>query len=533
MAYVLAQAGTTLVVVQTDGTVVALTLPTGVVLRTDRRPRMAVLNRNTIIVGSPTRNLWVDENRVVRPATLQPPNTAPTLTATGSGALSGTFRVRVSYLIVDADGNVLVESPLGPISAASPTLSSQILHVAGIPISPDPEVNARRLYRTATGPGEAFFEWVDLDGNTQTSLDDDLVDAGLPSIAAPTDLGSPEGTTASSRLELLVEWGGRLWAKGSTQIDELIFSGDGKFYAWSAANMIPIPPRGRDALGIQALIPRRDELGVARVDSLHKIIGRSEATYQRVKVAEGIGVLAPESVIVWRDIAFFLGQDGVYSWDANSFQSVSDEKVKAWFTTDDYFNRAKFANAWAVLDPIDQTYVLFLTAAGSSTIGDRFVKYNPTHKSWWGPHVTGAFTPASANLCTNANDELVMLIGGTTGYIWKDRGQTFTDGTATAIDLDIDAIFSAETPDIEKYWGQPSFFNKVQAAGTLSVTPKVGALSAVAQSAISVNLTKPRTRARRLGHGRHLQLNLRQNVVAQGAEIYGFEVPYFEIGRRP
>jgi hypothetical protein len=534
MAYAIGQVGTTLLMVDTSGALTTLTLPTGVTLSSlaTRRPRFANLGRNTLIVNSPSRSLWVDEDRTVRSMSIQPPGQAPTLSGVTAGSLSGNFRVKVAFLVVNEWGDVLSHSALGPASDASGAIAAKLLRASGIPVSRDPAVNARRLYRTTTGPGDEYFPWLDLDGNEETVVEDDLSDAGLELVAAPTDLGSPPGTTGGgSRLTLIAEWANRLWAVSSSDPDTLLYSADGKLYAWPPDNFFPIPPKGRDQFGVTALIPRRDQLGVTRVDCLHQITGKSNATFSRVKVVEGVGCVAPETVFVYRDTAFFLGQDGVYRWDSNGVKSVSDENAKAYFTTDDYFDRSKFDQAWASFDPTDNSYVLFLTSVGG-TLGDRWLKYMLDRQTWWGPHKTGAFTPTAAGVVSDASDQLRMVIGGSTGFFWKDRGRTFTDDVNTAIDFDADLVHTGDTPDIEKYWGQATFIVKPQAAGNLVITPTVGDLSAAATPSINVDLTRERSRIRRFGPGRHLQLNLRQNVDAQGCELRGYEVPYISIGRR-
>lgn len=534
MAYILGQAGTTLNMVDTAGAVTALTLPTGVTLSTlnTRRPRFANLGRNTVMVNSPTKSLWIDEDRNVRSMALQPPSVAGTLSGATAGGLSGTFRVKVAFLIIDDAGRILSHSALGPASAASPIIASKALRVTGVPISRDSSVNCRRLYRTTTGPGDVYFPWVDIEGNEETTVEDDLPDAGLTIFAAPDDLGSPPGSAGGgARLTNIVEWSNRLWAVASNDPDSVIYSSDGKFYAWPVLNTFPIPPVGRDQFGTTALIPRRDQLGVTRVDCLHQITGKSFSTFSRVKVVEGVGCVSQDTVFVYRDTAFFLGQNGVYSWGQDGVKCISDLKGKSYFSTDDYFDRSKFSLAWAAYDPIDNSYVLFLTSLGG-TLGDRWMKYLITNQTWWGPHKTGAFTPTSAAVTTDASDQLRMAIGSSNGFIWKDRGATFTDDVNTAIDLDADLVHSGDSPDIEKVWLRPTFLTKPQAAGVLVVTPKVGKLDAVASPSVNVDLTVERNVLHNFGPGRHLQLNLRQNVDAQGAEIRGYEIPFINIGRR-
>ena len=205
--------------------------------------------------------------------------------------------------------------------------------------------------------------------------------------------------------------------------------------------------------------------------------------------------------------------------------------VRSWFTTDSYFNRARFPYAFAQVDPIRNKYRLFLAAAGSSS-EDRWIEYDLNDQTWWGPHKTGAFSPTCALIVPDANDTLIPMCGSSSGYLWKEQA-TRTDSTATAIDYDVDAKrHDGKTPDIDKNWLQLSLLSKVQAAGSMSVTPYVGPLSAAAGTAITADMTKGREKLPRLGAGKFCGLNFRQNVVAQDCELYGYELPFYELGRR-
>jgi hypothetical protein len=132
------------------------------------------------------------------------------LSAGGAGPLIGAYRVKGTFLIKDDDGRVIAESDYGPVSDASPALVSNALQVTGINRSSNANVNGRRLYRTTSGPGDTYFQWIDVDGNVTTSVIDGVTDEGLATLAAPTDLGTP-----SLRFDLIVAWKDRLWGRPS------------------------------------------------------------------------------------------------------------------------------------------------------------------------------------------------------------------------------------------------------------------------------------------------------------------------------
>jgi hypothetical protein len=127
----------------------------------------------------------------------------------------------------------------------------------------------------------------------------------------------------------------------------------------------------------------------------------------------------------------------------------------------------------------------------------------------------------------------MALVGGTDGKIYVANSPTYVDGAATAIDFDVySPFFSVDAPDIEHVWLELSMLSKVEAAGTLTITPYVGRINAPATPAILHNLTKGRERLRRLGIGALLRFRFRQNDANQSVSIFGIEIPFFEAGRR-
>ena len=159
--------------------------------------------------------------------------------------------------------------------------------------------------------------------------------------------------------------------------------------------------------------------------------------------------------------------------------------------------------------------------------------YDIENGQWYGPHKTGEFTPTAGGLLQDSNSSPIPAMGSSNGFIWKDQS-TRTDGTSTAIDFDVDSPFLAgapPVPDIHKQFLDPTILTKIQGSGTLTITRRSGTECLGGCTAISHDMTLGRV-LRRLGPGRFAQLNFRQNTAAVDVSIYGFELPYFELGRR-
>jgi hypothetical protein len=537
MAFHLIQTGATLAIMDTAGTVTTLTLPAGVTIDTTKRPRFTIIGQVVVITNSPSVNLVYDPASESLHVLCPPPPASPMIAAAGAGTgITGAVKLWYTFKIKDEWGQTIAESPMSPVSNTV-TLSDDSIAGSGIATSATPGVNARGIYRTVAG-GSVPFPLFDMDDNVATTFDNDLPDVGLEAATAD-ELGLPPGSSPGEQMTLCVAWDDRLWGVSSQQtlIDEVRASEAQR--PWAFTITLKAPPVGSDAIGVVTLIPLRDELLVGKRNNILRIVPASddETPYDVLKVGAGVGVTAPDSVAVIRDVAYWLHEDGVYRYNSNgiSDQPVSRDKVHSWFTTDDYFNRAMFPEAFGGWNPVNDSYVLFLAAAGT-TVFNRWVELilsGPNEGKWLGPHKTGAFTPTCFGLMQSATGTYLPTIGSSNGYLNKMNQSTRTDEPATAIDFEVvGKAHAADQPNMLRLWRRLAVINKIQGAGTLTVTPTVGELNAAAGTAISVPLTAGRTVTRRLGTGTYCQLTFRVNSAGQDVTLYGYELPWLDIGVR-
>lgn len=535
MAYSIAIGGNTLYRVRTDGTLGALTLPSGITIDTTRRPRFAILGKTVIITNGLTRSISVDPNFIVRPLQLQAPVSPVILSSAAAGNLSGNFVVWQTYKIKDPlTGALIAESDFGPASAASGAFTSKLLKADGIAASPDTATTHIGMYRSLTGPGSVKFPWLDIDGNFNTSVSDDLADAALQIIAAPTTLGPAAGLLPNTFMTQLVEWKGRLWGVGDGAVDDLIYSDLSIGYAWPSANVFKIPPLGADQFGVTGLIPRKDELGVARRKHLWKITG-DYPNFERIKASEGGkgGVLAPESVVVIDDIGYFLAENAVMTWGPNGIKSISDGRVRNWFASGKYFNKATLPNAFGRFNSEYYGYELFGTMI-DGTVG--WVFYDIQAGKWWGPHRTSRTTPTAASgQIVDANNVTIPVLLGADGIIYLCNQKRFDDdGQAIVLEGEL-SRHSNGTPDVEKLFKEPTVvFGAQAAAGNLKMLCKAGTVKAGVTRTFKVDQTVGNGRERfpPIGNGRFCGVVFTEDTATQGCEIQGYEIPVHELGRR-
>ena len=523
MPYSIIQAGNDLQFLNSDGVLTTLTLPTGVELSELTPPRWAIINRYVVLANTPNYPLTIDGEGTVRPLSPAAPVLAPTVAVGSAGSLSGTYSgITYTYIIKDSAGNLIAESGMSPASG-SVTVTSDKIAVSGIGISPDTQVTGRRIYRPTTN-GTTLFKWFDLDGNVLTSFEDDLADAALPIVSAPT-LGT------APRLTLIKEWRNRLWGVSEDKKDSLRYAEPDAWWAWPNTNEIKVPILGDSSRGIIGLMPRREALGVGKRDVIWQVTGQTPTDFRVVKLAESIGIESQESLVIYRDTVWWLWKDGVYQWNSEGIKNISDGKVRSWFATDSYFNRDKFQNAFAIFDPTRLKYRLFLASAGSTTI-DRWVEYDIETKTWWGPHKTGAFDPTCAFLLFDASDKVVPVTGSDDAYVWEPTSVA-TDHLSEGIETEVITKWhDGGAPDFEKHWGAISVLGKVQEAGEIAVSPTVGYLDATEQTPMTYDMTLGRENLDRLGRGQLMKLRFAHSIYNEPVELYGVQIPFNIFGQR-
>lgn len=529
MSFYLLHAGTALQKCSVSGTLTSITLPTGVTMVSTRPARAAILANQIVVVNATSRNIVVNPTTLAtRLLNITGPAAKPTVASGGSGTLTGTYRFGFTYAILDGT-TILTESPMSPLSDPI-TFSAQSAQLTNVTVSGTAGVTHRLIYRTVSD-GVELYESTRIADNVTTTVNDNTSDYDLALLPVAEGKGNPPGVDGTDRFRLIVSWKDRLFASPANDPDYLYISGNREIYSWSEANRLTVQSKGEDATGITAFMVRRDELVIAKRRKLWKLIGTSPDDFELVLIADGIGAVSQDACVVVRDTCYFLGEDGFYEYGPNGVTKLSREKVQPWFTTDTYFNRAYFNVAFAKYNQLYDKVELHLAAAAATTI-NRWVEYDLKQREWFGIHKTDAFTPTCAGAMDDTNGFSTPVIGSSAGFLYRQNQSTAADD-GTAIDMDITTKFhSGNAPDREHYWDHPSIINKIESSGTLTVTATVGDLDASAQSGQSVDLTNDRTVLPRLGYGRYCQLRFQNSTLNVPVTIYGYEIGYFEVGRR-
>ena len=490
-SYALVQVDQKLYQVKPDGTQLEITMPSGVTVSSYLPVRASILNRRLVLTNGVSRNVQIDANLIVR--LLQPVAPATSLSAAvgAAGNLTGTYYWKYTHAIVEGD-RVIAESDFSPISGEL-ALTADQASLTSIDVSSDPHVNARRIYRTADGGGSEFFLLTTLMDNTTTSYTDNSTDESLDLFPAEESIGPAYGTEEGTRLKLITTWKDRLWAVPDLYPDRVHFSGNRIQYGWNEDYFLVAGAEGTDFTGVTALAPRKNELFVGKKRSLHKITGDSVEDFGLTDIPSGIGVWAPDSVVIVRDSVYFLAEDGVYRWDGR-LTNLTVDRLHTWFNEGTaakggVFNLALLERAFAHYNQKLDAYELYLPSTDSLTF-DRWVSLDLQTGEWFGPHKTGAFTPTCATTLDDANGRQRPVVGASNGGLYLKNASSYSDA-GTAIDFEATTSpLSQGDPQVEKFWGELEVHHQAESAGTLTVRAKVGDLEAPQGTVAVISVTR-------------------------------------------
>lgn len=214
------------------------------------------------------------------------PTAACTLAAGAAGTLTGSYVVRVTFVIASG-----AESSGGPDSNTV-TVTAQQINVTGIPLGPA-GTTARRLYGFKTSVSSVFQRILEIANNTATTstitTDQDAWGVEIPTTG---DVDRPPASAWISAFHK-----NRIWMIGD-KTDKLYFSKVGvpqsALEQFPAENFLTIQFRGGD-YGT-ALMPMGDVLFVFGHDSVHYIAGDTPGTFKPIRTFATAGCPGPWAV---------------------------------------------------------------------------------------------------------------------------------------------------------------------------------------------------------------------------------------------
>jgi len=219
--------------------------------------------------------------------------------------LAGDYQYAVTFY---RSGNYPCESNPSPLSDVV-TAYGQKVSLSDIPVSTDPRVNCRRIYRSfANG---AILYWLDdIEDNTTTTYDDDFHDDSLGDEISYDRGVPPKG-------KYFEVWDNKLWIAGNDEYPNMVFfTNTGTAEEASASNALACKRREPDT--IQQIKAFGDDLYIFKKKSIFRIEKVGISSYSVNQLPQTIGTDAPYSVAVCDKLMSWKSEHGIEIFNAES-----------------------------------------------------------------------------------------------------------------------------------------------------------------------------------------------------------------------
>lgn len=150
--------------------------------------------------------------------------TAPTVALGAAGALTGVYSYKITFVTADGETE-------GGTKSVEVTAAAQRIELTAIPVSDDPTVTARKIYRTAAG-GSIHKLVTTLADNTTTVYSDNIADGSLGA-TAPT-VGTTLAHLTAVALIGLTDGANPIYPKGITTFSGYLVAWTKDAFYWSS-----------------------------------------------------------------------------------------------------------------------------------------------------------------------------------------------------------------------------------------------------------------------------------------------------------
>ena len=359
------------------------------------------LRERPIVVG-------FDTNRLIEPETtyglgIEAPTSAPTLAEGVAGVLSGTYKYVITYM---RSGNFQVESNPGPESSPI-TVTGKKINLSAIPVSSDPKVDKKRIYRTTEG-GAKFF-WVADIANATTTYEDNIAELGDE---VSYDRYPPP-------VAMFAEvWDDRVWFVPKSYRNQLQFTNKGSAEEMAYDNIIQV--KGKDSDEIMAIKAYMDSLYILKNKSIWRLDKVGESSYELTKLPYSIGIDAPASIAIGGGLMMWKSKRGIDIFnDKIIFDPPISDSIPTTLAT---INEAAIDKAFGEVNEKEGEYWLSVPT-GASTEPDLVIVFDYI-RARIDRYIFAKELTALHNI-RDANSKLQFITGSSDGNLYiQDSGYT-------------------------------------------------------------------------------------------------------------
>jgi len=243
------------------------------------------------------------------------PSSAPTLAAGAAGDIPAATFYGVYTFYNSSTNN---ESNPSTASAAYVHGGTLKINWSGIAISTNPQVNARRLYRTLPNQTGEYYFVAQIDNNFDTTFTGDNVQVQDLGEAVSNLNGLPP-----SNLHFGAVWKERFFV--SDKID-VFYSELGQIENYDNDSVISVFPD--DGHEIRAIHAYGDRLVIGKTNKVHYLVGTDPDNFALLTLSDRHGCAAHHTMKSAEGLLFWLGFDNFYRSDGNSVSGLASIKLQ-------------------------------------------------------------------------------------------------------------------------------------------------------------------------------------------------------------
>lgn len=251
------------------------------------------------IVAFMDRNVTMDQGAPVPAASVT------------AGNPNGSYTYKVTY--VSRFGH---ESNAGPASPAV-TVSSKQIDLTEIPVSPDEQTVARRIYRTVAS-GTVYLLLTTIYDNSTTTYTDNTADGSLSQIQPPTAGSFSNDNSPPPKAGIVRVWKRTVFLAGDPQNpDTLYFSTDDEPESFPIVNSFELDGK------ITAIYETYSGLVVETENGKWQVVG-DNPDFAVDKIIEGMGCVGRRAAGTGKLLGWSVDRDGMRLFDLSDIRKISE-----------------------------------------------------------------------------------------------------------------------------------------------------------------------------------------------------------------
>ena len=366
----------------------------------------------------------------------------PVVEVAGSGDFSGTYKYRVAF--VNKYGFV---SNAGPASSAVTASDNGQLNLTRIPLSADPQVIKRRLYRTVAN-GSVYLFLDEIADNITTEYIDLIPDGSLGNETPPLAGDFSLDNSPPPKGGIVAQWKRTVFIAGDPQNPEsLYFSDDDQPESFPLINEFVLDGK------ITAMYETYSNLVIETETGKYQIIG-DNPDFSLSKIIDGIGCVGRRAAGSVRRAGYTIDRDGMRIYDGSDVVKIG-EAIRDKY--DSELEKVNIELMHTVHSKRRNTILEFNPDATAVSLSTPYPTYDScfcwqymvddSTQGQWSEMVLGnSVNILDAEEIEDSNGDARVYAGAADGMIYEllnDTAKNFVNaaGTASAIDTFVQTAF--------------------------------------------------------------------------------------------